>query len=125
VTTDDRELDRLVAEHVFGFYITEETAGPKWIDENGKEMFKPDPNRKPAGFEEPGWTYPHYSTDIAAAWEVVEKFRKNDDVILDYYKTDFDQWRCAFGRGANFVKHKSAPRAICLAALKAKGVSVD
>jgi hypothetical protein len=71
----------------------------------------------------------HYSTDISAAWEVVEKFQKeawkvtvsnlgdrskfeNDDYI-------FDRWICRVG--TNRAKADTAPLAICLAALKAVG----
>ncbi len=67
---------------------------------------------------------PPFSTDIAAAWQVVEKFlphfRLECHEDSDY--TDADGWHCdiwtdrgvACAQGAD-----TAPHAICLAALKA------
>jgi hypothetical protein len=69
------------------------------------------------------WTeVPFYSTDIAAAWQVVEK--------LQYYDAHYQQghhfWRFItpeWGR-IEYSAHTSAPMAICLAALKAIGEPV-
>lgn len=60
---------------------------------------------------------PHYSRDISAAWEVVEKI-KDKDFSLEYYKVNGD-WGCQFSDVNNRVHCDTAPHAICLAALKA------
>src|SRR3990172_8418422 len=61
-----RELDALVAEKVMGWTITAWASGEPW---GNREIFEPSgrgPHRKAAHV-------PTYSTDIAAAWEVVQK----------------------------------------------------
>ena len=66
---------------------------------------------------------PHYSTDITAAWEVVEKFHK-----IDVSHT-FDGWFCSidtsdeYGQNGTWshAQGQSAPHAICLAALNVVG----
>jgi len=65
---------------------------------------------------------PNFSTEIRASWTVVEKFQEKDDVILDYYKSDIDHWRCAFGRGSSFSHAPTSPKAIVEAALRSVGV---
>lgn len=83
-----------------------------------------------------GYPVPDYSTDIAAAWGVVENF---DGEVTLYgpsasyaggeYRNRPAAWRCEIdpdGEGLltpTFAD--TAPLAICLAALKAKGVDVD
>jgi hypothetical protein len=91
-----RELDALVAEKVMGRDMT-----------------------RPAGFKHP-IGMPHYSTDIAAAWEVVERLRAAGhwfdlrDIRGNGYWASFGQEMSAEG--------KTASLAICLAALKALDV---
>jgi len=73
-----------------------------------------------------GWVnIPRYSTDISAAWEVVEKMRqlKHGVVIADTcgqapWVVDFDN-----GQLDATVENESLPLAICLAALKCVGES--
>jgi len=65
--------------------------------------------------------FPHYSTDIAAAWQVVEHFER-----LTYttaLHSIIDGWVCSFRgvRYADAAQAPTAPHAICLAALKAIG----
>jgi hypothetical protein len=111
-----RELDALVAEKVMGLnpklfnvlasYYEVATEGPR---------------------------LPAYSTDIAAAWLVVEKMHQHPKWVLQLAAPQQDyvneKWRAIFAR-----KHwetigpygwdafgESAPHAICLAALKAVG----
>jgi hypothetical protein len=71
---------------------------------------------------------PHYSTDIAAAWTVVEKMREIQPEKARWFRIDcFDgEWRAGPVMVCgdedyidNDVKADTAPRAICLAALKA------
>ena len=72
--------------------------------------------------------YPPYSTDIAAAWEVVEKLRATGEFCcIDVRHPIHEPIECAFYKVAS--DHKpligvgdTAPHAICLAALKAIGV---
>lgn len=71
--------------------------------------------------------YPAYSTDIAAAWSVVERFVRDTRFHLDSLGFDGEEWRCAIGHdndegdadGWSFAEANTAPLAICLAALKA------
>lgn len=102
-----RELDALVAEKVMGWKSVEhrfEDPFHRWdgiAPEHGSHRF----------------TVPDFSTDIAAAWEVVEKL---NDLILERDVT-------AEGTRYNVVIDgietwaETAPHAICLAALKAVG----
>lgn len=102
-----RELDALVAEKVMG-------------------------RTKPEHFVPKNVWLPHYSTDIAASWEVVEKMRS----MGFYYSvgsivalggrgpTLTESHAAGFGkRNALFetVSGETAPHAVCLAALKAVG----
>lgn len=110
-----RELDALVAEKVMGWKWEDDrlTIEGHYKDENGEyhSSFFP-------------------STDIAAAWEVVEKFDRYEivktelplptgevwkpHVVLSHWKKD--SFGTAFG--------DTVPHAICLAALKAIGVEI-
>ncbi len=139
-----RELDALIAEKVMGWrwfrflnkcYLipprnTETGFDPAHVlshwDGEGKE-----------GTPDLEWTtlssYPnfrlrHYSTDIAAAWEVVEKVQANgwtfhvDDV--GFNNGIEGKWRVLLTEAETGDKHvfadgDTAPHAICLAALKA------
>ncbi len=84
---------------------------------------------------------PRYSTDIAAAWEVVAKFQENDaplkNIALELLVTKLEgchakliQWG-THGDGTYKLESlweaeaESTPLAICLAALKACGVSEE
>jgi hypothetical protein len=68
-----------------------------------------------------GEMIPNYTTDIAAAWEVVLKF----GVTISGPMED-GTWIASCGPRSRYsTEHgTSAPHAICLAALKAKGVEV-
>lgn len=71
----------------------------------------------------PKFHVPCYSTDIAAAWTVVDKLSPDHGVTL---KKTGDVWECGpLSRNDEplfLVQAPSAPLAICLAALKAVGV---
>lgn len=95
-----RELDALIAEKVMGFPL---------------EIIR-------------GAPYPecprHYSTDIAAAWEVVEKDDGwGHDWRVKRWVSSSKPYSCTAERtadGQNFyAEAETAPLAICLAALKA------
>jgi len=112
---DNRKIDRLVAEKIMGWkyypeghHISNELT---WIGADG------------------GWYIkcPNYSTDIAAAWEVVEKLQKEYIVSIlgpDDQGTHWCVDIMSKNQKLNFANEvgNTAPMAICLAALKAKGV---
>lgn len=111
---EGRDLDALVAEKVMGWKYYPASAGtmqpinpPYWIN----------PDRQSLDAIE-DWP-PSYSTDIDAAWEVVEKLAGT--FRLEYEK--YSDWDCELGLGSAHAK--TAPLAICLAALKAVGCEVE
>ena len=64
---------------------------------------------------------PKYSTDIAAAWLVVERLKaKGYDIEIGYDSVDCS-WVASFMKGEKWgiVTVETAPHAICLAALEA------
>lgn len=105
------ELDALIAEKVMGwhfvgtFTLDPELNCDRWArDQNGLERY----------FHE----VPKYSTDIAAAWQVVEKM-----IVYSEHHFLLDKggaWLCRFREGG-LSPGETAPHAICLAALKAVG----
>lgn len=114
-----RELDALVAEKVMGW---------KW----GAEYKTVDGN--PVGWwEEPGserlhWgcyklgemppTVPYYSTEIKDAWEVVERFKRDERQVQ--IGRHGQSWSVGLGGGWGF--DESAPLAIVRAALRTVGL---
>lgn len=104
-----RERDALVAEKVMGNDYND----PKYFNSSNNNIRVWDDD------------LPRYTTDIAAAWEVVEKLRP--DILLNVQPYG-DFWHCkAFTVHMHELAHtraKSAPEAICLAALRAKGVEI-
>ncbi len=125
-----RELNILVAEKVMHLEVAKNKSGskmggyyytigePVWHDIQG-DMQLANP-------------VPPYSTDIAAAWQVVEKLywlNKNEPTILqiygplcDGYEVDVILEHHDGPIPVGSVIKESAPHAICLAALKAVGV---
>jgi hypothetical protein len=104
-----RELDALVAEKVMGIRI---------------EKYIRPPFGKKVTLIEGGMYedfYPSYSTDIAAAWTIIEKLQdrqiriSNKALQGDYWWVYIDN-ECAQG--------STLPEAICLSALKVVGVSL-
>lgn len=92
-----RELDALVAEHV--------------MDVNAHANSKMNP-------------LPYYSTDIAAAWQVVEKLAKKEILFVIDNLMPGKSFRVTahnIKRTEFFAYAETAPHAICLAALKAVG----
>lgn len=74
---------------------------------------------------------PHYSTDITAAWDVVERFAQERKLHFTLSKTTIGVWRCTldpeedrdFSMGF-MADAPTAPHAITLAALKAVGIEL-
>jgi hypothetical protein len=112
-----RSLDCLIAERVIGWRHTcgAECPAPKcwgWVDPDGVDMLRGD-------------DVPAYSTDIAAAWEVISEMqRRGWSFILDDMCSG-KTYQCHFERERtevyNVTDIETVPLAICLAALKAVG----
>lgn len=66
---------------------------------------------------------PHFTIDIAAAWKAVEQVKEHH-FTLEYFADD-SQWHARTGTDDSFAYvADTAPEAICLAALRAKGVDI-
>lgn len=114
------ELDALVAEKVMGWRYKETVY-------SGGAVLSPAQWIKPNGW--PVDIVPHYSTDISAAWEVVEKMSKThfSEMAMTELEDGTWGWMARFIRVLNepyTVKGyrataKTAPEAICKAALLA------
>lgn len=115
-----RELDVLIAERVMGDDLSFRPADR--LEDGikpGAIFYDVQPEPRP------------YSTDIACAWEVVEKFT---DLCFSLSKVG-DEWECELdSNDGKFLQNgptvhvfgsgETAPHAICLAALKAVGVGL-
>jgi hypothetical protein len=117
-----RELDSLVAEKVMGYRVRE------GIQPVIFECCAAQPPRDDADW----CSVPRYSTDIAAAWQVIGRMAGQG---FDHY---VEGWRGKYwvkfsnedrGMEGNSedreVKARTAPEAICLAALKVMGIESD
>lgn len=118
-----RELDALIAEKVMAWVVSYQGT---------KDMFMRDPTIDEDDLgQSPLYAVPPYSTDIAAAWEVVEKMKLS---VVNHHgswlagPTDYSEARGEDDRlitaiigieDGNDVGGNTAPHAICLAALKA------
>lgn len=110
-----RELDVLIATKVLGY------AQPKYVYIGEPDYSEIDAwwyEDKDGAWEE----LPKYSVDMGAAWEVVERF-KWPKFYVGLQRTDTGNWRCDIethgGDGPTYSDyHKTAPMAICLAAIK-------
>ena len=119
-----RELDALVAEKVMGW-----TRGLRYGNGNGEWI---EPGRENDAHKRTWDTTPCFSTDIAAAWQVVERmeadgwghkhlFHSPGAEDPGYYWTFMKP-----GKGIRSMSESHAetlPLAICLAALKAVGAA--
>lgn len=110
-----REMDALIAEKIF-----------KTPDQHIYHIdYDPEGNKFADGVKE---SIPHYSTDIAAAWLVVEKIKDHslDGRASYYFTVEYDRdnknWRCGFkmmydGFYDGYTIESTAPLAICKSAL--------
>lgn len=114
--TPGRELDALVAEKVMGYRVLS-----RWdadgtikhlVDENQCEVDPPE--------------FPHFSTDIAVAWEVLEKLRTDNAAVHLLASSPAlkgeGHFRCIVWAHIELcydANAATAPHAICLAALRA------
>lgn len=74
----------------------------------------------------PKFVVPEYSTDIKAAWEVLEKMRGYGVISLIRKDSELhNEWEVIFNNDDSYGKSEAtdAPLAICLAALNAIGES--
>lgn len=105
-----RELDALVAEKVMGWVWIKEINSPR-----APELLPPN-GHSPVMADDP---IPRFSTDIAAAWSVIEKLSGPDEYAT-YQITNAgaagDVFVCV-GKGEAFAE--TLPLAICLAAIHA------
>lgn len=100
-----RELDAEVAEKVFGHVIVADGLGYVGIKNDYSSDY-----------------CPHYSTDISAAWEVVEKFPDHEIGVYRHKKSNGKtEWGCLFKlEGDEFAAWAdTAQMAICKVALEA------
>jgi len=145
-----RERDALVAEKVMEYETVDGLTLYRWVRDHptpnfsgrtGKHaMVDPDEWYRlfsaPIGLTAAKWTdLPKYTTDIAAAWEVVEKMPKSAVVELRNMHEGVRTWHAevwllpspfASAYGDGFVGNAdTAPEAICIAALRACGVEME
>jgi len=104
-----RELDALVAEKVMGWKKVKWLGDYDWRDKDGEQPYTVR-----------AW---NPSTDIVAAWQVVEKMEEIGYSILAHNvipNSDAVVWRVKFSQSETITEF-TAPLAICLAALRAVG----
>ena len=133
----DRELDALVAEKVMGGKIEHD-----WVEPFGGDLQMCRAcERNMMDSDRPRHCTPSYSTSIEAAWEVMEKLKdrvgdKERELLEVNWLPAKNKWVAGIwcyeqkmlggsvARASFVASADSAPRAICLAALKAFGVEV-
>lgn len=117
----NREIDALIAEKVMGYEPSEFTHWPCGKARSPNQLY----------WRKDGKLFmfdnlPHYSTDIAAAWQVVDKLRKIYCFQLDSVGFKGAEWRCMIGWGDDPInaigEHCEPQMAICLATLEAAGM---
>ena len=117
-----RELDALIAEKIMGIPVYKEgDEAQTFIGGAGYDPCKHHVYKLLDG-RVAGW-FPCYSTDISAAWEVVE--RANLFLEINMCKHFTGRWLVTdISNEGVLGKSRSLPHAICLAALKAVGHEV-
>jgi hypothetical protein len=124
------QLDALVGEYVTGdapeiawqdsyglFRFTSRTEAEEAINNSYYRLFRPDLDWDTATVEETR-KFPPYSSDLMAAWEVVEHLGAETRQMEIRRQGDF--WRAAFTGAEAFAATPAL--AICLAALRARGI---
>jgi len=108
------KIDRLIAEKVMELHREESGDFPNiWFNDKNNPMF---------------FVQKFYPTrDISQAWMVVEKLIKEKSAFNLFWHEEEEKqyWECHFcldGENLAMAWNKSAPLAICRAALKAKGI---
>ena len=115
----NRELDKLVAEKIFKREVEENYTSNDYMEAYKSEIHNGE--TMPQGWS----TLRYFSIDIQAAWQIVKEMKnKNFEIILeDYSSFTPNTWKVRF-EPINMETHsrhvdKTAPRAICICALKA------
>jgi len=124
------QLDALVGEYVTGnapevawqdsyglFRFTSQLEAEEAINNSYYRLFRPDLDWDTATIEEVR-RFPAYSSDLMAAWEVVE--RLGAESRQTEIRRQGDIWRAAFSGTEAFAA--TPAMAICLAALRARGI---
>lgn len=106
--THDRQLDALIAERVLGVEVIYELGNYYFKTENGG-----------------AWLY-QYSTNIAAAWQVIKMFESNWEITV-HYNPVLESWTCILQQSPQTCHAASnqLPLAICLAALRSLDIEVN
>lgn len=129
-----RELDMLVAERIMGCKVLRATDTGLSQDEyerrrrwDGGRCGCPGTPHNDSDDEGCYEWLREYSTDIAAAWTVIEKLKNENNYVEVISIVGDKRWICRwrvngaiYGAGA-----ETAPHAICLAALRAVGVDLS
>ena len=100
-----REIDRLVAEHIF-----------KWGLFTHPELG----NKLTGLYNSKREEVPYYSTDISAAWQIIKQFQGSLHKLSKGYSAFIH-----IGKDSYFEDANTPELAICLAALRTKGIEVD
>lgn len=123
---DNREIDTLIAEKVFNWELMTDTSMVK----AGFLTYKRMSRALVMDWQET--LIPEFSTDISAAWQVVEKLKElgySFDAGSWEHVGDGNDWCVEFEHQSELIEHRGLapafPMAICLAALKAVGVDYN
>jgi hypothetical protein len=122
-----RELDALIAEVVMGWrwhrydplsgqgrYL--ESPSDRWGGRSGAQHWD---GSEPTYFD----GLPSYSTDVVAAFEVAERVIKGDlHTMFELTQAPGQGWACRFRTTAMRAQGETPAHAICLAALRARGI---
>jgi hypothetical protein len=106
-----RKIDALIAEHMFGHEV--------FTNGLGIQLMYPEKLRAATNV-------PHYSTNIATAWDIVEKLHGHG-VRIETGSDGVNRYRCLsyYNDTCISVRATTAPLAICLLALKSKGIDIE
>ncbi len=134
VVTTPHELDALVGDRVMGhtpeIYWEDSYANQRFssleealaaMRDPFYQLFIPEQERADAVLAEVR-EFPRYSTHIATALEIVERFSAQGESLHLRQKQEW--WMAAFGSHPE-ARARTAAAAICLAALRVKGVQVE
>jgi hypothetical protein len=122
----ERELDALISEKILGWVWAETDYGLEGLFPPNDHPFR-QLTSMPIIFDSNGYWLgmPFYSTNIADAWEVVEKLDFTCS-ILTPCPANYQKYSVVISKGevVEQVIAETAPLAICLAFLKANGIDV-
>ncbi len=116
----ERELDALVAEHVMGWKNV--VYMPGTFGGCARGLHPDDHLRPPRAQFGIGEMVPRYCEDVAASWKVIETLQAEGNIIDLLWHPDAKAWSVLIGDMNTTAM--TAPMAICLAALKDRGILV-